>query len=283
MGSRKPSERLSRIKTRWTMVFQAHKGDREGMESAQQRLLLGYYGPVYRYLRAMVRDADAAEELTQEFAVRFLRGDFKRADPSRGRFRDLVKRALRHLAIDFWRRKRVDRKKTPFPLPDNGTGNPAIADWRRGPPARLEGVEPNLNDVEADRTFIQSWRWEMLAQTLARFQAEAGRTYQVALRLRVEHPKECSAELARRFSARLGKQVSETAYQQVLRRARGQFADMLVAEVAASVPTSDPDAVEAELIELDLLSYCRQAVARLREANFLEHQRGPNSGATPSR
>src|SRR3712207_7176976 len=51
----------------------------------------------------LFRSEAAAEELLQEFAVRFLRGDFRRADPQRGRFRDYVKTALIHLVIDHQR------------------------------------------------------------------------------------------------------------------------------------------------------------------------------------
>src|SRR5215510_1625349 len=136
MAPQKPSWRLSCIDTSWSTVYQAHQGQGEEVVSAQQQLLMRYYHPVARYLRALVRDADAAEELTQEFAVRFLRGDFKRADPARGRFRDLLKRALRHLAIDHWRRKRVEKERTPIPLCEGPQGVPAVADWRRSPPAR---------------------------------------------------------------------------------------------------------------------------------------------------
>src|SRR5262245_5604289 len=148
MASEKLSQRLSRIKTRWTTIFKAHAGQGDEPESARQRLLLRYYRPVYRYLRAMVRDADVAEDLTHEFVVRFLRGDFKRADPSRGRFRDLLKRALRHLAIDYWRRKRAEKGKTPLPLPDDQAGPPVHADWHCDPPALVRLVGPDFDTAE---------------------------------------------------------------------------------------------------------------------------------------
>src|SRR5262245_63341462 len=80
--------RLSRIETTWTLVFQAHQGQ-EPDALARQRLLLRYRGAIYRYLLGALRDPDAAEELAQEFAVRFLQGGFRRADPQQGRFRDL--------------------------------------------------------------------------------------------------------------------------------------------------------------------------------------------------
>ena len=59
----------------------------ENMDSPEaQKLLMEYYfGAVYRYLRVSVRDPEAAADLAQDFALRFVRGDFKKADPSRGR------------------------------------------------------------------------------------------------------------------------------------------------------------------------------------------------------
>src|SRR5262245_14983917 len=88
------SRQLKCIETSWSTVYRAHQGDGDDVVSAKQMLLQRYYHPIYRYLRGMIRDGDAAEDLTHEFAVRFLRGDFKVADRSRGRFRDLLKRAL---------------------------------------------------------------------------------------------------------------------------------------------------------------------------------------------
>src|SRR5687768_3474394 len=108
MAPETPCQRLNCIDTSWSALHRAHQGQGDEVVSAQELLLQRYYHPIYRYLRAMVRDGDAAEELTHEFVVRFLRGDFKSADPSRGRFRDLLKQALRHLVIDHWRQKRVE-------------------------------------------------------------------------------------------------------------------------------------------------------------------------------
>ena len=84
-------DRLSRIATRWTAVFRAHGDAPTQAEAARHRLMLHYSGAVYRYLLGAVRDPDVAADLCQEFAVRFLRGDFRRADPGRGRFRDYLK------------------------------------------------------------------------------------------------------------------------------------------------------------------------------------------------
>jgi RNA polymerase sigma-70 factor (ECF subfamily) len=298
MAAQNPSRWLSCIETSWSTVYRAHQGEGDELASAQRQLLQRYYHPIYRYLRGMTRDGDAAEELTHEFVVRFLRGDFKWADRARGRFRDLLKRALRLLAIDHWRRKRVERERSPLPVPRDWPAPPGEADWRRCPPPRRRGG-PALadwrrapppprgpaDDASAERAFLRGWTAEMLARAwegLARLEEESGCPYHTALRLRTEQPDRRCADLARLAAARLGKPLSEAAFRQLLRRAREKFADRLVAEVARTLDAPDPDAVEDELIELDLHPYCRRAVARLRRSRFLGSAGEPESVSPPS-
>src|SRR5262245_49194788 len=120
------NQRLSRISTLWTLLQQAHAGPADAATSAQRLLMQRYLGSVYHYLLGALRDEAAAEELLQEFAARFLRGDFRRADPQRGRFRDYVKTALIHLVDDYHRAERA----RPRPLPSDlaGPAQPAAGD-----------------------------------------------------------------------------------------------------------------------------------------------------------
>ena len=69
------SHRLSRINTSWHVLRQAHEG--AGAEAtAAQQLLIERYGPaVRRYLLGGLRDADAADELVQEFSLALVRND----------------------------------------------------------------------------------------------------------------------------------------------------------------------------------------------------------------
>src|SRR5262249_3607129 len=97
--------RLTQISTEWTLVFQAHRGTPEEVAAPQVELMDRYAGAVQRYLLGALHDTEVAEELAQEFALRFLRGDFHRANPACGRFRDFVKRALRNLMTDYWRQR----------------------------------------------------------------------------------------------------------------------------------------------------------------------------------
>ena len=68
---------LSQMSTQWTMVFQAHSGDPDEAHIAASRLMCRYAGAVHRYLLKALKDPDAADELDQEFALRFLRGRFQ--------------------------------------------------------------------------------------------------------------------------------------------------------------------------------------------------------------
>jgi RNA polymerase sigma-70 factor (ECF subfamily) len=238
------TDRLSAIETQWTALFRAHRDQGDATTAAQRQLLLRYYGAVYRYLLGILRDTVAAEELTQDFAVRFLRGDFRRADPQRGRFRDFLKTALRHLAQDYWRK----REKAPAHLAE-GSGQPIAA-----------GSEEN---EECDKAFLDNWREELLAQTwksLAAFQESSGQLSYAVLRCKVEQPQLHSADLAARLGVHRGKPLTANGVRQLLYRARRKFAELLVEEVSRSLQTSDPATLGEELIALKLFTYCQTAL-----------------------
>src|SRR5262249_13327225 len=85
-----PVAHISQIATVWPLIEQAHGDDPEETGAAQDALLRRYRPAVYRYLLACLGRCDAAEDLWQEFALRFVRGDFRNANPEKGRFRDLL-------------------------------------------------------------------------------------------------------------------------------------------------------------------------------------------------
>src|SRR5262245_17695173 len=123
MDPHDPSQRLSRITTLWPLIEQAHAGPADESAEAQRRLLQRYCGAAYRYLLGALHDEDVAWDLSQEFAVRFLRGQFRQASAERGRFRDYVKAALRNLVTDYHRQ----RQARPQPLPGD-VAAPTAAD-----------------------------------------------------------------------------------------------------------------------------------------------------------
>src|SRR5437773_1825218 len=89
------SERhLSEISTIWTALDKLHNGPPEGARALLDQQLQRYSTAVRRYLKAALGDPDAADEAFQEFALRFVRGDFRRASPEGGSFRRYLKRVL---------------------------------------------------------------------------------------------------------------------------------------------------------------------------------------------
>ena len=237
MEERELEQRLSRISTKWTMVLQAHGANADSTRDSLRILLERYHGAAFRYLLGAVRDADVAEELAQEFAFRFVRGDFRRANSERGRFRDYLKTSLIHLVHD-WQRQ------------------------RQAQPQRL-GVEPAAPDAADSSTddFTANWRAELLERTWQAL-AEANVAYHAALRFRVENPEANSAAMAEHLSSCLGKPVNAVSARKTMERAHVKFADLLLEEVAISVETSKVAELERELRDLDLLKYCRSALQK---------------------
>ncbi|TWT88694.1 RNA polymerase sigma factor [Pseudobythopirellula maris] len=245
-------DRLSRIETLWTVVRQAHEetgaeGDTSSRAAARRAILDRYGGAVRRYALAVLRDAEGADEVYQEFALKFVRGDFGSADPQRGRFRAFVKTTVYRLVIDQCRlRQRNARRAGPMP----------------------EGFEPAAAPCEEedhDAMLVRSWRDELLGKAWERLElleAESGKPHHTVLRCRVEHPDLRSPELAVEFTQLLGKDVKAGAARVLLHRAREAFAELLLEEVAHSLDAPDRNAIEEELIALDLLGYCKPILER---------------------
>jgi RNA polymerase sigma-70 factor (ECF subfamily) len=245
VGPEKSDDHLSQLSTAWTMLFQAHDGPAEAAREARRQLLQRYGGPVYRYLRAAARDPDAADELYQEFALKFVRGDFKRAHPDRGRFRDFLKTALYHLVVDYHKRG----QRRPGPLP-----------------AESEVVAPAGGPAgESDVAFLEAWRAELLNQgweSLARWERETGQPLHTVLRYRTDHPELQSPEMAKGLARELGRPVSAGWVRKQLHFARERLADLLLKEVLLTVEPTSAEELAGELIDLGLLEYCRGALER---------------------
>lgn len=240
--------RLSRIETLWSVVRRAHGQEQDAVQAAQQSLLDRYGGAVRRYALAALRDEDAADEVFQEFALRFVRGDFGRADPGRGRFRSYVKSAIYRLIVDYQRRRQRQRREKP--LPENLPEQP------------VDGAS-----AEDDELFLASWRDELLSRCWAKLEEQEGNTgkpYHTALRLRADHPELRSGELAERLGHVLGKPTTAGAVRVLLHRARDVFAELLLDEVLQSLADGSLEEAEQELIELDLMEYCRGALVSRR-------------------
>lgn len=236
---------LNQIATLWTRVRQAHGDDGEDGRQARHLLLTRYQGAIRRYLLGALRNPDAAEELSQDFAYRFLTGGLKGADRERGRFRDFVKGVLFHLVADYHQK----RKRDPGQL-SSGSFEP--------------GADCSVA-AEREEAFRMSWRDDLLTRTwaaLERAEQEHHQPFYTVLRFRAEHPKLSSTEMAEKLSVLLGKPLNAPGVRKTLERARDRFGDLLLDEIADATANPSRAALEEELSELGLLEHCRDALDR---------------------
>lgn len=240
--------RLSQIATAWTLVARAHCGSSEPESDARAALVDRYKTAVYRYLLAAVRNLDVADELFQEFALRLVRGDFGRADPARGRFRDYLKSAAINLVNSHQRKQRQAALIG---------STPEVADERGG------------EEFDSDVAFLEKWRKTLLDRAwdaLAAGQTPDGPPFHTVLRYRSEHPELSGTQLAESINSFLQPvpPYTDAALRKILQRARDKFTDLLVEEVAQSLQSQTLDEIEQELIDLGFQAYCRRALERRR-------------------
>jgi hypothetical protein len=170
-------------------------------------------------------------------SLRLMRGDFAGADPSRGRFRDLLKMALRNMVKSSWQK----------------------SGRRRTVDAELDLISSDAEDSQ-DTEWTQQWRKTVLEHTWNRLLAEEGGKpgpqYHV-LRLKTEFPDDSSEQLAERLGRKTGTSVKADNCRQMLKRARGRFATHLLDEVRAGLDTESDDRLQEELAALGLLELVR--------------------------
>jgi RNA polymerase sigma factor (sigma-70 family) len=108
--------------TAWSMLEEAKNRDPEEQTAAMNRFVVSYWRPIYCFLRARGRHHEAAEDLTQEFLLKFLGRDWlAKADASRGRFRSYLLTILKRFLSDQGparspRQQHFDRSLVPISI-----------------------------------------------------------------------------------------------------------------------------------------------------------------------
>jgi DNA-directed RNA polymerase specialized sigma24 family protein len=243
--------RLSRIDTLWSVVRQANEGRADQAQQAQQMLLERYGGAIRRYLLGSLRSEDAADEVFQEFSLKLVSGAFQKANANYGRFRSFLKTTLFHLIVDYQRR---------------GKRNAARA---------LVGETPDRpfcedRFAEEELAWTRSWREELLAKgwaALSQIEKTTGTPYYTVLRFRSEHPELRSQEIAEQLSGKVAKKLGSSSVRVLIHRSREMLAEAVLDLVLESLENASLDECEQELIDLNLLEYCRSALQRRRGQN----------------
>ena len=144
--------------TRWTRVCLA-KADSEDGRRALAELCEAYYEPVVAYLRHVLRDSDAARDMSHAFFTMILGGGhIGSADRERGRFRSYLLGAVKH----FVSRQR----EIHFSLKRGAGLQPVSLDE--------DGV-PDIRDhqvMSPDAAFDRQWALTVLERSLRALRAE---------------------------------------------------------------------------------------------------------------
>jgi RNA polymerase sigma factor (sigma-70 family) len=250
-------QRIDQIVTQWSLLRLAHQPVDPQSPQARQAMLLKYRDAIRNYVTSLLRGHADADDLSQDVLLRLMRGDFGNADPSRGRFRDFLKFAVKNMVRNHWSQQQ-----------------------RRGSVSleQLAGLDPQSEDDES--TWTEEWRGQLLQCTWQLLEdhekSTPGCCYFTVLRLRTEDTTADSALLAERLSQCMNKAWRADAVRQQLRRARLKFAQLLVEELASSLNSATPCEVEEELVALGLFDFVRPFLpADWHETGELRDQ--PNS------
>ena len=241
-------ERLSQIETLWSIVHQAHESDEEMAREAQRKLLKQYGNAIQRYLSAKIRDPSAVDDIYQDFAIKFVRGDFHKASPEIGRFRTFIRTVLYRQIADFYR---IRKRRGDVQLD-----------------AKLFEPTGENDDSTRDEQFVQVWRDEMLKKAwdaLYDLEVASGKAWYSVLQTRVKNPQMRSADLANAISEQLDKPISSANVRVLLHRAREKFSFLLIETISNSLESNSVDQIEEELADLQLLEYCQAALAQFRK------------------
>ena len=250
------ADRIDAISTRWSLLRLAH-GTHPDTTKARQMLVLRYSPAVRRYVGAIVRQGEDADELAQEVVLRLMRGDFAGADPTKGRFRDFLKMAVRNMIHNHWARS--SRRQT-----------------------EILAAEPMSCDTERDQAWLGVWQKSVLDHALESCRDnESGNGSFTLLKLRIEFPEATSEELAEKLSAKLNAPIKPDACRQMLRRARFKLAESLVEEIKNGLEDELPERVLEELAALGLLEHVKDFLPQdFARSGKLVNERSP--GPSPS-
>jgi DNA-directed RNA polymerase specialized sigma24 family protein len=149
--------------THWSFLDRILRGG-EGEEALIDALLKRYWKPVYCYLRRKGHPNEQAKDLTQGFFHEIVlnRHLLQRADPSKGRFRALLRHALDQYVLDERTREQT-RKRSP-----------------RGRLISLDGLDfsalpRTISSLTPEDCYNYAWLCHLLEQILAEVEADCRR------------------------------------------------------------------------------------------------------------
>ena len=237
-GSQSP-DRFST--TRWSMVL-ACADSAVGEETARKALAdlcKTYWRPIFAFICRRGYSVPDAQDLTQDFLLMVLEGDLlKRADPSRGRFRSLLLKALQNFLTDDTIRKRARKRGGDVKFV-------SWDEWMAEAPSNLVVAAQEAETWLPEKIFDVRWAATVVENALRHL----GEECEVCDRRRVfDVLSECLAAEREDVSyPKLAKilDISETTVKRLVHQLRQRYRALLRDEVAQTV--EKPEDVDEEL------------------------------------
>jgi DNA-directed RNA polymerase specialized sigma24 family protein len=237
-GSRSPDGFST---TRWSVVL-ACADSADGEETAREalsELCKTYWRPIFVFICRRGYSVPDAQDLTQDFFLMVLEGDLlKRADPTRGRFRSLLLKAVQNFLTDDTIRKRARKRGGDVKFV-------SWDEWMAEAPSNLVITVQEAETWPPEKIFDVRWAATAVEHALRRLgdecEAHGHRRVFVVLSgyLAAERQDVSYLKLSKTLD------VPETAVKRLLHQLRQRYRALLRDEVAQTV--QNPEDVVEEL------------------------------------
>jgi RNA polymerase sigma-70 factor (ECF subfamily) len=238
-GGRRSPDRF--FTTRWSIVL-ACSDSASGEATARKALTdlcKTYWRPIFAFICGRSYSVPDAQDLTQDFFLMLLEGDIlKRADPSRGRFRSLLLKALQNFLADDTTRKGARKRGGDIKFV-------SWDDWMAESPSHLAISAREAETWPAEKIYDVRWAATAVEHALRQLGEECEargrrRVFDVLSDYLAAERKDVSYQ---KLSKTLG--VPETSVKRLVHQLRERYRTLLREEVAQTV--EKPEDVDDEL------------------------------------
>jgi RNA polymerase sigma factor (sigma-70 family) len=227
--------------TRWSVVLSCAdaKNQNETARKALAELCQTYWRPIFAFICRRGHAVPDAQDLTQDFFLMVLEGSLlQRADPTRGRFRSLLLKALQNFLIDSAAKKRARKRGGDMQFV-------SWDDWMAEAPSQLSISGREAENWPAEKIYDVRWAATVVEHALRQLGQECEdrgrrRVFDVLSGYLAADRQDISYAS---LSKTLG--VPETAVKRLVHQMRQRYRELLRAEVAHTV--EKPEEVDEEL------------------------------------
>jgi len=213
--------------THWSVVLEAGREESAQAGEALEQLCRTYWYPLYAYVRRKGHDPNDAQDLTQEFFARLLRGNFlNTVEQRKGKFRSFLVASLEHFLVKEW--VRANRQK-------RGGGQAILSLDEEGAENRY-ALEPAGN-LSAQKLYERRWAMTLLDRAMKRLGEECHQHGKRELFECVKNLLSGDAQEEGYRELAAGVTMSEGALRVAVHRLRQRYGILLREEIAQTVAT----------------------------------------------